>query len=463
MNKRLISFCVLLMIVIMDIEVLATDRESLSKDWTISHASGDDMSCGIQSLQYILGLSSKTVDMEYIKQLTKSSKEGTSLLDLSKAAEVLGLETRGVRYSLTEESGNILTPLIAHVNNNHFIVIENKIDNKFKIIDLPNPPYLMNKEKLEKIWDGYALIFPKLVITKTNHPEVVFDHTDYDFGDVQQYDILKHIFTFLNTGNESLNIKITSTSCGCTAALLSKDSIPPGEEGEIEVTFNPGDKKGNFLNSVRLTSNDPKLANIELAISGVIVSEIVSIPSQVYFGEILQSEPVTKLVDIFMPQDKEIKINKVESSKNIISKIIEQKGNYSVEITAKVSKLGNFNEELLIHTNYERQPVLKIPVYGKVISDIELIPSQLFFGVLRPGDTKSKRFKIQSRNGKSYTLKQIKTDLKELTINAQTNVPLPYETEVSLTATNETITGSITLLFSEDIVLTIPCYALVYK
>ncbi len=43
-------------------------------------------------------------------------------------------------------------------------------------------------------------------------PVISFDEETYDFGDVNQGDVLEHLFVFRNTGNEPLLIeKVTSS------------------------------------------------------------------------------------------------------------------------------------------------------------------------------------------------------------------------------------------------------------
>jgi len=43
-------------------------------------------------------------------------------------------------------------------------------------------------------------------------PVISFDEESYDFGDVNQGDVLEHLFVFRNTGNEPLLIeKVTSS------------------------------------------------------------------------------------------------------------------------------------------------------------------------------------------------------------------------------------------------------------
>jgi hypothetical protein len=59
-----------------------------------------------------------------------------------------------------------------------------------------------------------------------------------DMGVVIQDSVVQSIIQFRNSGDLPLKIKRVQTSCGCTAAELSKLEYQPGESGQIEIQFN---------------------------------------------------------------------------------------------------------------------------------------------------------------------------------------------------------------------------------
>lgn len=90
---------------------------------------------------------------------------------------------------------------------------------------------------------------PKLIITNKVH----------DFGKIDQGTSVSTSFLLKNEGKTDLNIRKTNSSCGCTLAKLSSDTIAPGEELELEVTFNSAGRRGNQQKSVTIYSNDPAI------------------------------------------------------------------------------------------------------------------------------------------------------------------------------------------------------------
>jgi hypothetical protein len=67
---------------------------------------------------------------------------------------------------------------------------------------------------------------------------IQFDEMKFDFGEMVAGDNSKHKFSFTNTGSNPLVISDAHGSCGCTIPSYSKEPIPPGGKGEIDVEFN---------------------------------------------------------------------------------------------------------------------------------------------------------------------------------------------------------------------------------
>ena len=65
--------------------------------------------------------------------------------------------------------------------------------------------------------------------------KIEFPQKSFNFGDLQEGEIVTHTFRFKNTGTKSLVILNVEASCGCTTPKYDKKPIPPGGEGKIEV------------------------------------------------------------------------------------------------------------------------------------------------------------------------------------------------------------------------------------
>ncbi|WP_299443376.1 DUF1573 domain-containing protein [uncultured Aquimarina sp.] len=86
-------------------------------------------------------------------------------------------------------------------------------------------------------------------------PLMTFEETVFDFGTVTEGDILKHTFSFTNTGNAPLVIVNAKGSCGCTVSNWPKEPIAPGMTEEMLVTFNTNGKPNAQNKQVTITTN----------------------------------------------------------------------------------------------------------------------------------------------------------------------------------------------------------------
>jgi Protein of unknown function (DUF1573) len=73
-------------------------------------------------------------------------------------------------------------------------------------------------------------------------------------------------FKFQNVGQSEIKITSVNTSCGCTTAALEKNTIAPGEKGEIKATFNVGERVGLQHKNVFVESTDPESPKTSLAL-----------------------------------------------------------------------------------------------------------------------------------------------------------------------------------------------------
>lgn len=94
-------------------------------------------------------------------------------------------------------------------------------------------------------------------ITQTTQPptSIKFDEEEFDFGVIDEGDIVKHVFKFTNTGPNPLVITNARATCGCTVPTWPKEPVTPGGTGEIKVEFNSKGKPHSQSKTVTVTAN----------------------------------------------------------------------------------------------------------------------------------------------------------------------------------------------------------------
>lgn len=84
---------------------------------------------------------------------------------------------------------------------------------------------------------------------------IQFAEMSHDFGTIDQNTTNPKTFTFTNTGEHPLIISDAKGSCGCTVPSYPKEPIAPGETGEIQVVYRPGQQKNKQTKTVSITAN----------------------------------------------------------------------------------------------------------------------------------------------------------------------------------------------------------------
>jgi len=84
---------------------------------------------------------------------------------------------------------------------------------------------------------------------------ILFDSTSCDFGLVKAGKKVSHTFNFTNTGTVPLVIQNIEPACGCTTPQWTKEPLPPGSRGIIEITFDNGGELGKTSKGILVTAN----------------------------------------------------------------------------------------------------------------------------------------------------------------------------------------------------------------
>jgi len=97
-------------------------------------------------------------------------------------------------------------------------------------------------------------------------PVLAFETTEYNFGTVQEGDIVNYTFKFTNTGKTPLLISKATATCGCTVPQWPKDPVGVGETGEISVKFNTKNRTNMQTKYVNINANTkPEITRLKIS------------------------------------------------------------------------------------------------------------------------------------------------------------------------------------------------------
>nr|WP_314494786.1 peptidase domain-containing ABC transporter [uncultured Chryseobacterium sp.] len=115
----------------------------------------DSKDCGPTCLRIVSKYYGKSISLQQIRHLSETTREGSSLLGLSDAAEDLGFRSLGVQIDFNTLAEEVPLPCIVHWNKQHFVVVY-KID-KNNVVYISDPSYGLitySREEFIKFWIG---------------------------------------------------------------------------------------------------------------------------------------------------------------------------------------------------------------------------------------------------------------------------------------------------------------------
>jgi hypothetical protein len=218
-------------------------------------------------------------------------------------------------------------------------------------------------------------------------PRLVFDETQHNFGEVYRGEKVSHKFILKNEGEGTLEVQGVRPSCGCTAAAPSKNNLAPGEQGDIEVTFQSDVFVGKVTKTIVVDTNDPETPHYTLTIEADVKEEVTANPRRLFLEQVRQGQSLKTEIEIKAVTDLDLEVTKINSSSPVLELEKRQRGNtHIIEVSIKKdAPLGRFGGDILVFTNSKRQPVLTIPFFGEIISDISIFPPTISYGTISKG------------------------------------------------------------------------------
>lgn len=203
-------------------------------------------------------------------------------------------------------------------------------------------------------------------------PELRAEKADIGFGEVVQGVKVEQTFVFRNRGDAELVISQVRSSCGCTAALLSADRIPPGGKGELRAVFDSGRFRGGVSKTIFLHTNDPRRPVAEFTLRGTVRPEVEIAPAQVDLGTIPPGGSKEVRVTLLNRGSREIVLSTARSTTPEIQvKMVSGPLSPGASRTLTVRGVPGpesrgVNGYVLLNAAGASNPELRLPVYGVI-------------------------------------------------------------------------------------------------
>ena len=108
----------------------------------------------------------------------------------------------------------------------------------------------------------------------------------HDFGAMRSGGEGEHRFVIRNDGGVPLTLRIGASTCKCTVGELDVDSVPPGEEAEVRLSWTVKTNQDQFSQMAEVITNDPESPAVQLRVQGRVLNDYVWEPEALTIGSL---------------------------------------------------------------------------------------------------------------------------------------------------------------------------------
>jgi hypothetical protein len=213
-----------------------------------------------------------------------------------------------------------------------------------------------------------------LVASAPARGDMVAAKAVHDFGVVEQGTPVEHAFALKNRGRGMVRIEGTQSSCGCTVAASDGQLVRPGDITWVRVRLDTAALAGRTTKTVILHTSDTRTPAVQLALAGVVLTDLMVAPTTVYLGRVWRGEPVRRELVVAPGRpvtSTSYTVSAVETDSPALRTYVvagdkpnQQKVVIELDVEAPP---GRFADHIIIRTTSPRQPVITVPVFGSVL------------------------------------------------------------------------------------------------
>ena len=103
-----------------------------------------------------------------------------------------------------------------------------------------------------------------------NAPKIDYNSRTFQFGEIPEGKKAEYTFKITNKGKKALIIRSVTASCDCTTGQPASNTIQPGGETVMRVSFDSNGQVGMQNKIITVISNDPEHATTILRVTGTV-------------------------------------------------------------------------------------------------------------------------------------------------------------------------------------------------
>lgn len=253
-------------------------------------------------------------------------------------------------------------------------------------------------------------------------PRIACDQPTFDFGSRDASEVVEHTFTLENSGTTDLVISAIRPACGCTAANLTRQTIPPSESAELSTQLTLAGRSGELHKTILVESNDPANPALQLALVGKTATDFELQPSFLVLRKDSPSKPATGFVQIRAADGSAFEIGELLSASGKIKLRADPmpSGN-AYQISANFDEEmppGEHSDQITISTNLKGGRTATIGALAVVPAPIAVAPAKIVLEE-NPEATVSRTIILKSPRNEKLEITRIETPDPKITTQIQ--------------------------------------------
>jgi hypothetical protein len=253
-------------------------------------------------------------------------------------------------------------------------------------------------------------------------PRITCKAPVFDFGTRDPSESIDHTFLLENTGTSDLIISAIRPACGCTAANMTRQNIPPGESAELSTRLNLVGRTGDLHKSILIESNDPANPALQLALVGKTAADFEIQPSVLVLRKDSPSKPATGSVQMRATDGSAFEISElVSTSGKLKLRADPMPSGNAYQISASFDeemRAGEHSEQITISTNLKGGRTTTMGALVVVPAAITVAPAKIVLEENPVGNV-SRTIILKSPKNEKLEISHIETPDPKVTTQIQ--------------------------------------------
>jgi hypothetical protein len=232
----------------------------------------------------------------------------------------------------------------------------------------------------------------------------MFKVTEHDFGSVARGSKAEFAFELENKYEEDIHVASVQSSCGCTSPTITKQVLKTWEKSQIIAKFNTRSFVGQRNATLTVVIDRPFYAEVQLAVSGYIRSDVVFNPGEINFGDVDQFQPAEVEVTVSYAGRSDWRIMDVRSANEHfeveLKEVTRENNRVDYRMLVRLAAdapAGHIEDQLTLVSDDTRLNLIPLAVHGRVVSPLSVSPASLFLGVVETGKSVSKQLVVRGK------------------------------------------------------------------